>query len=172
MAFVLAAVTGELAYAQSVTAPGERPTNGPVAGASSGASNFAPYCPELQRVIMLALAKERFAAIAGKPRHGDFQDTTLPLSGWKDCSLYGTRTYTCDFRDAGSAEEIAKNQAAIVDEIKSCLEESWAEDADRSSSTYVVLRSKRAPVSMTVSSGANGADGYVVRLTLFVRTGG
>jgi len=27
-----------------------------------------PYCPDLQRVVALAMSKERFASIAGKPR--------------------------------------------------------------------------------------------------------
>ena len=54
----------------------------------------------------------------------------------------------------------------------SCLGEGWAEDSQRSSASYMVVRSSRAPVSMTVSTNADGGNGYVVRLTLFLRTGG
>jgi len=119
---------------------------------------------------VLALTNE-FASIAGNPREGHFADTTLALAGWKDCSLYGSRTYTCDSQDVRSAEQAAQMQSALVDEIKTCLGDGWGEDKDRSSPTYMVLRTSRAPVSMTVSTGANDTNGYVVRLTLFVRTG-
>lgn len=130
------------------------------------------YCPELKEIVTLALTKEKFAAIVGRPRDGNFLDTTRPLMGWKDCSLYGTRTYVCDFRSFGSAEEAAKAQAAIVNDIKACLGEGWQEDDDRSSSTYAVVRSSRVPVSMTVATNVEGTDGHVVRLTLFLRAGG
>src|SRR6266446_2536345 len=53
------------------------------------------YCFDLTRVVDLAMTKERFASIAGRPRQGSFQDTRLVLPDWKDCSLYGAATYTC-----------------------------------------------------------------------------
>jgi hypothetical protein len=49
----------------------------------------ASYCPDLKQIAALAMTKERFASITGKPRDGNFLDTSLPLRGWKDCSLYG-----------------------------------------------------------------------------------
>src|SRR5262249_15993724 len=76
-------------------------------GGGGGAGNAVAYCTDLRRVTVLALTKERFATIAGSSREGSFLDTTLPLSGWKDCSLYGSRTYTCDSHDLGSADEAA-----------------------------------------------------------------
>jgi len=129
------------------------------------------YCSDLKRITILALTKERFASILGSVREGSFSDTTLPLTGWKDCSLYGSRTYTCESHALSSDRDAATSQEAIVAGIKSCLGEGWSEDKDRSSPTYVVVRSSRAPVSMTVSTGSSDDDGYVVRLTLFPRSG-
>jgi len=167
----LVATSGDLAHAQSVTAPGEPAATRPLAPDSSGPTGIVAYCPDLQRLVTLALTKERFATIAGKQREGDVLDTTLPLTGWKDCSVYGARTYTCDSQSFGSADEVAKAQTVILGEIKTCLGEGWTEDDDRSSPVYAVVRSSRVPVSMTVATNAE-ADGYVVRLTLFLRTGG
>src|SRR6202023_2259743 len=56
----------------------------------------APYRFSLTRVVDLAMTKERFASIAGRPRQGSYVGTSLVLAGWKDCSLYGAATYTCD----------------------------------------------------------------------------
>jgi len=170
-AVVLAAITAGLAHAESITAPGQPTTSRPFVLDSSAASKPIGYCPDLKRVITLALTKDRFGTIVGKPRNGDFLSTTLPLSGWKDCSLYGSRTYTCDSHELTSVEEAASAQTVMVDEIKSCLGEDWAEDNGRSSSTYIVLRTSHVPVSMTVSTNANDTNDYVVRLTLFLRTG-
>jgi len=167
--FVLAALTG-FVHAQTVTAPSQPTSTSPLAPEAADAANPVAYCADLQRVIALALTKERFATIAGQPREGNFLDTTRPLTGWKDCSVYGRRTYSCDFRSFGSAEEAAKVQASIVDDIKTCLGEGWEEDADRSSATYAVVRSSRVPVSMTVGTNADGPNDHVVRLTLFLRT--
>src|SRR5437879_3160775 len=64
--------------------------------AQEARSEAAPYCADLKRVAALATARDRFAAIAGKPREGNFRDTTLSLTGWKDCSLYGAAIYTCE----------------------------------------------------------------------------
>jgi len=162
--FALLATNGDLAHAQQATSRASSPDG-------SGAAAIVAYCPDLQRLVTLALTKERFSAIAGKPREGNFLDTTLPLTGWKDCSVYGSRTYTCDFQTFRSADEAARAQAVILGEIKTCLGEGWTEDDDRSSPTYAVVRSSRVPVSMTVATNAE-AEGHVVRLTLFLRTGG
>jgi len=136
------------------------------------AADAAAYCPDLKRVVTLALTKEKFSTLAGTPREGNFFDTTLALTGWRECSVYGDRTYTCDYQSFGSAEEAARIRAAITDEIKTCLGEGWVEDHDRSSPTYAVVRSSRLPVSMTIATNADGTDSHVVRLTLFLRTGG
>jgi hypothetical protein len=136
------------------------------------AADAVAYCADLKRVVTLALTKEKFSTLAGTPREGNFFDTTLTLTGWRECSIYGDRTYTCDYQSFGSAEEAARIRVAIVDEIKTCLGEGWTEDDDRSSPTYAVVRSSRLPVSMTIATNADGTDSHVVRLTLFLRMGG
>src|SRR5262245_13426625 len=80
----------------------------------------APYCAELKRVAQLALSASRFASITGAPREGSFRATTLSLTGWKDCTLYGEAMYTCDSQGFAGAEEAAKAQAQITDQILSC----------------------------------------------------
>jgi hypothetical protein len=48
------------------------------------------YCSDLQRVTSLAMTRER-AAIAGKPREGNFLETSLALTGWNNCALTAPR---------------------------------------------------------------------------------
>src|SRR3977135_3796185 len=57
----------------------------------------AAYCDDLLRGTDLAATSGKLTFIAGKARDGSFLDTTLPLAGWSDCSLYGPRTYICEF---------------------------------------------------------------------------
>jgi len=127
------------------------------------------YCADLKQVAALALAVGRFASIAGAMREGNFTATTLPLAGWKDCSLYGSATYTCDTQDIPSAGDAEKMQARIIDEILSCFAGSWLQILDRSSSGYAVLHPAKGPVSMTLSVDETHSKQFVVRLTLFVR---
>src|SRR5262245_47223155 len=75
------------------------------AASQSPATDSAPYCADLKHIANLAMTRERFSPIIGKPRQGSFRDTTLPLTGWKDCAFYGTNTYTCD--SVGHASEDA-----------------------------------------------------------------
>ncbi len=128
-----------------------------------------PYCADLKRVTALAMSKDRFASIAGKPREGNYSETNLPLTGWKDCLLYGPGSYTCDSQALETAEAAAKAQAATLHDIKTCLGDGWAEAADRGSATYVVLHSLARPVSITLSTDQTDKGEHVVRLILFVR---
>ena len=128
-----------------------------------------PYCAELQQVAALALTKDRFASITGKSRDGDFTDTTLALTGWKDCSLYGARNYTCDSREFPTAEAAEHAQAGILRDIQACLDKTWSEAKDRSSPSYVVLHSAIAPLSITLSRDETDTKQYLVRLILFAR---
>jgi hypothetical protein len=128
-----------------------------------------PYCAQLQRIAALALTKDRLASITGKSRDGDFTDTTLPLTGWKDCSLYGPRNYTCDSREFPTAEAAEQAQAGIVREVQACLGRAWSEAKDRSSPSYVVLHSATAPLSITLSRDETDTKQYLVRLILFAR---
>ena len=137
--------------------------------AQDARSEAAPYCADLKRVAALATASDRFAAIAGKPREGNFRDTTLPLTGWKDCSLYGAATYTCDSQAVKSAADAEKAQAGMADQILSCFAGTWLEIKDRSSPSYVVLHPTRGPASMTLSVDESDSKEFLVRLTLFIR---
>ena len=128
----------------------------------------APYCSDLKRVAALALTTEKFASIA-KARQGNFIDTTLPLTGWGDCSLYGAGTYTCDSRGLTSARAAEQAQAETLREIAACFGDTWTQAHDRSSANYVVLHSRAAPLSITLSTDQTDKDEHVVRLILFVR---
>src|SRR5262252_9883155 len=132
-------------------------------------SQAPPYCFDLSRVVDLAMTKERFASIAGRPRQGDFRDTSLMLVDWKDCSLYGATTYTCDSSEMGTAEEAEKARAATLQQVKACLGASWTEAAERSSPSYVVLHDAARPVAITLSTDQTDNKKHVVRLTVFVR---
>jgi hypothetical protein len=138
-------------------------------GAQHTSSRPVSYCSDLKRVEELATTKERFASIAGKPREGHFVDTSLALAGWKDCSLYGAGTYTCDSPALDNTADVEKAQAEILQQIKACLGGAWSEAADRSSPGYVVLHASRQPVSITLSWDQTADGKHVVRLILFVR---
>src|SRR6266446_3760097 len=127
------------------------------------------YCFDLSRVVDLAMTKERFASIAGRRRQGSFVDTSLVLKDWKDCSLYGAATYTCDSSEMDTAEEAERARAAILDQVKACLGAGWAEAAERSSPSYVVLLDAARPVSITLSTDQTDGKKHVVRLIVFVR---
>jgi hypothetical protein len=142
----------------------------PAIALAQGARPQAPsYCFDLSRVVDLAMTKERFASIAGRPRQGSYVGTSLVLADWKDCSLYGAATYTCDSSEMDTAEEAEKARAAILDQVKSCLGAGWAEAAERSSPSYVVLHDAARPVSITLSTDQTDSKKYVVRLIVFVR---
>jgi hypothetical protein len=141
----------------------------PAIALAQGARSQGPsYCFDLSRVVDLAMTKERFTSIAGRPRQGDFRDTSLVLVGWKGCSLYGATTYTCDSSEMDTAEEAEKARAAILDQVKACLGAGWTEAAERSS-PYVVLHDAARPVSITLSTDQTDGKKYVVRLIVFVR---
>jgi hypothetical protein len=133
------------------------------------AQDVAPYCADLKRVASLTSARDRFASIAGKPREGQFSDTVLPLTGWKDCSLYGTGMYTCDSAPLKDTDQAEKAQSQTVDHVLSCFAGTWLELRDRSSPRYVVLHPAQGPASMTLSIDENDNKEFVVRLILFVR---
>jgi hypothetical protein len=50
------------------------------AAPAARADDVAAYCPALARVAGLVHAKDRFASIIGKPREGNFLETTLPAT--------------------------------------------------------------------------------------------
>ena len=137
--------------------------------AQSARSQAPPYCFDLTRILDLAVTKERFASIAGRPRPGDFRDASLILAGWKDCSLYGAATYTCDSAEMDTAAAADEARLDILDQVKSCLGAGWAEATERTSPSYVVLHNATRPVSITLSTDQTDSKRHVVRLTVFVR---
>jgi hypothetical protein len=137
--------------------------------AQDAAAQSVPYCPDLQRVTELAMSKDRFAAIAGNPRQGNFVDTKLALTGWSNCSLYGTNTYTCDSPEVESAAAAEHAQADLLQQMKTCLGQGWSEATDRSSTAYVVLHHALRAVSITLSTDQTDDKKHVVHLILFVR---
>jgi len=139
-------------------------------GWARGPGSEAPsYCSDLQRVTALAMTRERFASIAGKPREGNFLETSLALTGWDNCALYGAATYTCDSPSLGSAQDAQRAQTDLLRQIKTCLGEGWTEATERSSPDYVVLHNALRPVSITLSTDQTDDGRHVVHLNVFVR---
>jgi hypothetical protein len=165
LAAVALPLAGNGAQAQPA-APAEH-----AAAANTTLSGAAPYCPDLKQVAALAVARGRFAPIAGKPLHGNFLETTLPLTGWRSCALYGVATYTCDSEPFGRADEAARLQDGMVHDIVACLGENWAKDEERSAAGYIVVRPAAGAASITLSIDQDDRDQYLVRLTLFLRAG-
>jgi hypothetical protein len=139
-----------------------------VCGISGAALAETAWCPDLARVADLA-ATNKLAFIAGAPREGSFRDATIPLPGWRNCSLYGSRTYTCDSRSFAGADQAARALRDLVAEVRNCLGQGWIEDEGRSSPLYVVVRNEHDAASMTLSTDQADGGEHVVRLTLFVR---
>jgi hypothetical protein len=137
--------------------------------ATTAAQDASAYCSDLQQIVSLAMTKGRFSDIAGKPQQGDFHDTSLPLAGWRNCSLYGTSTYTCDSVEVDTAEQAEAAQAAILQQVKACLGQGWSEADGRSSPSHVVLHSALRPVSITLSMDATDNKTQVVHLIVFIR---
>jgi hypothetical protein len=129
----------------------------------------AAWCPDLKRVIDFTVTKEKFAYVAGAAREGDFRDTTMPLAGWRDCSLYGTRTYICESQGFKTAAQAETALATLVAEVNDCLGETWSKDDDRSSPVYAVLHSAQDPAAMTLGTDTTEKGDHIVRLTVFFR---
>jgi hypothetical protein len=142
---------------------------GGLLGFGSSASGEAAYCADLRRVTELAATRKKLAVIAGEPREGSYLATTLPLAGWRDCSLYGSRTYTCDSQVFATSDEAGRALAALVEDVKSCLGEAWIEDKSRSSPVYVVVQNAQDAASITLSTDVTDGNAHVVRLILFLR---
>jgi hypothetical protein len=132
-------------------------------------SGVVPYCDDLQRVVELAMSKDRFASITGRPGQGNFTETKLALTGWKDCALYGRTTYTCDSQGLASAADAERAQAELLRQIKVCLGEGWSEAPDTSSASHVILHHSLRPITITLSMDQTDDGKHVVRLTLFIR---
>jgi hypothetical protein len=163
-----ALIAVDCANGQTVMPPGRRNAGEPIAPGFRPAADGAAYCPDLKRLAALAATKDRFTGIAGRPREGNFVETTLPLAGWSNCAIYGRRSYTCDSDKVATAAAAEKRQAAILKEIKECLGKDWSEVEDRSSSNYVVLHDAGSATSITLSTDL-GEGGHLVHLIIFAR---
>jgi hypothetical protein len=131
-------------------------------------SETVPYCAELKHITNLAMTRERFASIIGKTREGNFRDTTMPLTGWKNCSFYGQATYTCDSPELSSASEAEKAQTTTAHQIVACLD-AWDEAKEQSGPNFIVLHPRLGPASITLNLDETDIGRFVVRLTLFLR---
>ena len=131
-------------------------------------SEPAPYCADLKHIANLAMTRERFAPIIGTPRVGNYRNTSLPLTGWKDCAFYGTNSYTCDSHGFASEDAAAQAQKNNVSQILSCLE-TWSEAKEQSSPTYIALHPKLGPASITLSLDKADDGSDIVRFTMFLR---
>jgi hypothetical protein len=131
-------------------------------------SDAVPYCADLKHIANLTMTRERFSSIIGKPRQGNFRDTSLPLTGWKDCAFYGSNAYTCDSRGFVSEDAAAQVQKTMVRQILSCLE-TWTEAPAQSSATYIALHPKLGPASITLSLDKDDDGRDIVRFTMFLR---
>src|SRR5215470_14908968 len=107
--------------------------HGASAAEPSGVPDPAAYCENLLRVTDIAATGGKFTLIAGKEREGDFRETTVPLAGWRDCMVYGPRTYTCEFGRFATAAEAERALAINAKDVTSCLGPEWTVDASRSS---------------------------------------
>jgi hypothetical protein len=130
----------------------------------------AAWCPALRDVAALVRARDRFASIIGRPREGNYFETTLPLTGWGDCSLYGRRTYVCDSQPLETADAAAGAFAKTVDDVKGCLRDGWTEDPNSASPGYAVIRDDRQVASITINMDRTDKNDHVVRLILFLRS--
>lgn len=127
-----------------------------------------PYCDVLKRIANMAMTRERFAPIVGKPREGNFRETTLPLPGWNDCAFYGPNYYTCDSVPLRTAEEAKQALARMSRDMLSCLGTTWEEVKEESSETYTLLHPKLGPASLALNLDQTD-NGHVVRFSLFLR---
>ena len=168
LACSVALIATDCVHGQTATPPVRPDAGNPIAPSYTLAADAAAYCPDLKRLAVLAATKDRFAGIAGRPREGNFVETTLPLAGWRNCALYGRRSYTCDSDKVATAAAAEKRQADILKEIKECLGNDWSEVEDRSSSNYVVLHDAKSPTSITLSTDL-GEGGHLVHLVIFAR---
>ena len=175
LARILHVLTCSISLIAAVSANGQTVTlDGPSNVGERGASGSAlsadatAYCPDLKRLAALAATKDRFAGVAGRPREGNFLETTLPLAGWSNCAIYGRRSYTCDSDKVATAAAAEKRQAKILNEVKECLGDDWSEVKERSSSSYVVLHDARSTTSITLSTDISEGD-HLVHLIIFAR---
>jgi hypothetical protein len=168
LACSVALIATDCAHGQTARPPVRPDAGNPAAPGYTPVADGAAYCPDLKRLAALAATKDRFADIAGRPREGNFVETTLPLAGWRNCAIYGRRSYTCDSDTVATAAAAENRQATILKELKECLGKDWSEVEERSSSNYVVLHDAGSVTSITLSTDL-AEGGHLVHLIIFAR---
>ena len=127
------------------------------------------YCADLQQVVGLAAAPDKFAPITGNVREGSFHETSKPLAGWKDCTIYGGKTYACNSEDIATAEAAERWLNSAVHQVNTCFGEGWwINDPARTSPLYVVLHHPIGLATMTISTDEDRKNVHVVRLIMFL----
>jgi hypothetical protein len=112
---------------------------------------------------------DKLASITGNVREGSFHDTSRPLPGWKDCTIYGDRTYACNSEDIATAEVAEGRLNSIVQQVTACFGEGWWQnDTARTSPLYVVLHHPVGLATMTISTDEDRTNAHVVRLIMFL----
>jgi hypothetical protein len=139
-------------------------------GSNVRAAEAPAYCAELKQVAALALAKEKFASIIRAAREGNFLEANITLPGWRDCSFYGKRTYTCDSQGFKTAGEGELAHTRVVDEVRACLPDGWSEVPGLFSPGYAVLHDERQMASITISKDRTEKGEHLVRIVLFLRS--
>ena len=134
-----------------------------------GASDLS-YCADLKQLNNLAMSQGRFAPIIGKPREGNFRETTLLLTGWMNCAFYGATTYTCDSPALETAQDAVEAQSRFAKDILACFAGTWAEAAEQTSTDFLVLHPKLGPASITLNLDRID-KGHIVRFIMFLRRG-
>ena len=133
-------------------------------------SDEPQYCAALQQVVRLAAAPDKFASIIGKVREGSFHETSSPLAGWNDCTIYGGKTYACNSEDIATAEAAERRLNNVVQQVNACFGEGWwINDPARTSPLYVVLHHPIGLATMTISTDEDRKNAHVVRLIMFLR---
>jgi len=128
------------------------------------------YCDDLQQVVRLTAAADKFASISGKVREGNFHETSRPLAGWKDCTIYGEKTYACNSEDIATAQAADEQLNSVVRQVNACFGEGWwTKDPARTSPRYVVFHHPIGLATMTVSTDQDEKNIHVVRLIMFLR---
>lgn len=140
-----------------------------MAAAQAPGPASVPYCDEVKQIANLAMTRDRFASILGKPREGNFRGTNLPLTGWNDCAFYGTGYYTCDSSPFKTVEDAQQALAKISRDILVCLGKTWTKVDEESSADYAVLHPLLGPTSIALNLDQTNDGQHLVRFSLFLR---
>ena len=125
--------------------------------------------PICSRLFALPPRRTSSRSITGNVREGSFYETSRPLPGWKDCTIYGDKTYACHSEDIATAETAEGRLNGVVQQVNACFGEGWwINDQVRTSLQYVVLHHPVGLATMTISTDEDRKNVHVVRLIMFL----